>query len=817
MGILIVLAPGMSLRQRILFLTFLFLAMGLGIGWLGLRATNRLHEEILTRHRRVSEAELRALAAQAVFEKQVCEWKNVLLRGDDSRDFDHYWSGFLSQEEECRDLVKDLLGRLPEESGAIGLAERFLSEHEQMGENYREALKLFRAGGSDGRQAAVRLVRGQDRKPAELFDAIVEILAGERATMQASMDVLKIRNTVATAVGTSAASVLAFLVLTVAINRWVNRPIGSVIAQAGNISEGHFSTVEASSSSSDIVSLQRALNTMTVRLKEGYERLEEANRDLEAARDEALESSRQKSEFLANVSHEMRTPLNGVIGMTELLLQTPLSEEQTTMAATVRSSGKTLLTVINDILDFSKIEANRIELQQECFEVEDLVEEAMLVAATRAAERDVGLGSVIEDAVPPMVVGDPMRLKQVLTNLLINAVKFTERGEISVWVSRLECEGPGVRLKFEVCDTGIGIAADKLEVIFEAFRQADGSTTRAHGGTGLGLAICKRLVGLMDGTIRAESREGAGSRFTFDVILAEVGETPERRGKPFDLDGKRIMVADDHRINRLALATRIEAWGGRVETADSGAAVLRALGDAGWNYDLVIADYRMPDVSGPELAEALRSRPETREAPMVLLASVSERLELARRRTEPFAAVATKPVGARGLCEVFQKVFAGRRCGSAGKESGSVRWRAASEDPDEPARLLVAEDDPLNRMYTGLLLRRAGIPHHMVENGKQAVEEAGKGCYDVILMDCSMPVMDGFEAARRIREREGGGSPPVIIGLTAHALNGARERCLEAGMDDYISKPVEPEDLCVMLRSWLAKTAERESPLLPSP
>ena len=784
----------MSLRFRILLLTGLFFALLMGIGWVGLDSTNDLHKELLARHRQTSQAELNATAAQATFEKQVQEWMNVLVRGDSRQDQERYWARFLQQEAATRRWVEVLMAGLPPESEAVTLADNFLSEHRQLGETHREALARMQAGGGSSLRNADEMVRRLDRELAETFDHIVHILSADRKSMEASMGVLMVRNTALTAISMGGAAMVSFLVLACWLHRWVNRPVRSVINQAEKIAEGNFDQCEELSSSSEIVQLQQALNAMAGSLKSSYEGLETANRELERARDEALDASRLKSEFLANVSHEMRTPLNGIIGMSELLTETPLNRDQTIMADIARVSAKTLLAVINDLLDFSKIEADSIDLHCIEFSLEGLLEEAIMVVTPRVDANDVALGSVVERGVPQQIWGDPVRLKQILTNLLANAGKFTQRGEISLRTRVLEVVDRRVHLEFVVSDTGIGIPEDKLEVIFEAFRQADGTSAREHSGTGLGLSISQRLATLMGGNISVESEVGKGSCFTVEAWFP-IGQGQVEYSAPDRLiRGKRVLIVDDHAINREILVRQTESWGCHthaVALASEALDVLNSL-NGGNGVDLIITDYQMPGMDGHEFARRVMDRADCKDLPIILLTSVAPGQGMVDTPGELFAGVATKPVIKRSLYEVVAGVLGG----AASPVQPPVPEKAL-KPPKAPssARVLLVEDDKMNRKYLSMLLRKSGFEHDMVENGKEAVAAVQKGIYDLVLMDCSMPVMDGYEATRRIRETAVIGRGPHIIGLTGHAGTEARDKCMAAGMDQYISKPVEPEQL----------------------
>lgn len=794
----------MSLRFRFILLTGLFLAIVMAIGWIAIASMERLHDELLTKERQISESEVHAAAAQANLTAQIQEWQGVVFRGAEDEEFlTQHWANFEAAEVETRRRLGLMIAGLPSDSNAGGLASHVLEDHRRMGDLYRTALAAMREGGPGALAQVTELLDPEEKSSTQTFDQIVQMLAADRQSHQASMEMARVRNLALTAVSILGAAVMAFMVLVWTINRWVNKPFVSVIKQADRIAGGDFQQREAPSSSTDIVQLQGALNKMAGSLGAGYEYFETVNLELEQARDQAIDASRLKSEFLANVSHEMRTPLNGVIGMSELLADTNLDRDQTMMASIVRSSAKTLLAVINDLLDFSKIEADHIELNPVEFRLDELLEESILVVAPKVDATDVALGFIMESGVPEMVCADPMRLKQVLTNLLSNASKFTEKGEISARVKILETGEEGAHLEFTVTDTGIGIPEEKLEIIFEAFRQVDGSATREHTGTGLGLAISRRLAGLMNGSLRAESEEGKGSRFIFDAWFP-VAENDVEQHDP-KLDGKRILLVDDHAINLEILSRQLETWGCETVAVSHANEAFDILSEDA-AFDLIISDYQMPEVDGHEFAARVKNESTLAKIPIVLLTSVSPGLGMSETPDHLFEAVATKPIMKQALREIVDDVL-GLGCLVAKPVAPKKKSVRARRNLVPGVRLLVAEDDPMNRKYMSILLRKAGFAHDVVENGRQAVQAIEEGDYDLVLMDCTMPIMDGYEATQAIRELTGEEGNPYIIGLTGHTGDAARQKCLTAGMNDYISKPVEPEHLCAEIEAALTVKA----------
>ena len=529
----------------------------------------------------------------------------------------------------------------------------------------------------------------------------------------------------------------------------------------------------------------------------------ESEEELTRARDEAENSTRSKSEFLATMSHEIRTPMNGVIGMTDMLLETNLDTQQHEYAEIIRSSGRTLLHLINDILDFSKIEAGHMELECVDFDPGEVVEHTIALLGNRASERGVQLVCDIGPEVPRLVGGDPARLRQVLMNLTGNAIKFTHEGQVVVRLRLTERGWSGVTLYVEVEDSGIGISEEMQWHLFNAFTQADSSTTRRYGGTGLGLAICKRIVEQMEGAIGVRSTPGSGSTFWFMVQLEERdGAADTERDQLDELQGKRaLMVHEDRPLGEFYRRTMAE-WKIRTEEArDAEAAWVTLLDAAGsaWPYDLVVLDLTLLGEAGVSLARRLHEEPSLSELRVFVLAARGESvaLEFGPRMVQLF-----KPTRRDDLTAAL----AGRARAPDGEV---VELSPAASEPARYGRLLVAEDNLVNQKVITYMLKRMGWACDVVSNGQLALEGATAGEYDAVLMDCQMPVMDGFEASTAIREAEAasGAARIPIIALTANAMKGDRERCLEAGMDDYLTKPLDQSALQGLLERWVHSEA----------
>jgi signal transduction histidine kinase/DNA-binding response OmpR family regulator/HPt (histidine-containing phosphotransfer) domain-containing protein len=606
------------------------------------------------------------------------------------------------------------------------------------------------------------------------------------------------------------AAVLGGTVLFLTLSIWLRR-LQHLAAASVAIAEGDFSQSLTDLHDDEIGNLARAFEEMRQTLQERdrklqkftdtlQEQVHQRTQDLETALHAAEEASRTKSLFLANMSHELRTPLNGVIGMVDLLLAAGPNVQQRRYCDVAKTSARALLELINDILDFSKIEAGKLELDSTVFDLQELIEGVATMFGERASQKQIELVCGVAKEVPPMVNGDPVRLRQVLTNLVSNALKFTERGEVVISVSVAEQTAEHALVRFNVKDSGIGIPADRVPRLFRSFSQVDASTTRKFGGTGLGLAISQRIAEMMGGKIGVDSEEGKGSTFWVTARLEKRDiARPKRRDTQFDPRGLRVLAVDDNTTNREIIRTQLESWLLRADVASSAKQAMELLHEAssaGDPYRFAILDMHMPEVDGATLARQIKADPATKGVLLISLSSIGDHISPQMMEQLGFSACLTKPAVPSFLYDSIVDCLA------------SDKPRGKRDDwgiplPVKTLRLdggvcLLAEDNEINRMVASELLEQAGAVCEIAVDGREALDKALQRKFDFILMDCQMPELDGFEATRKLREAEaaaGDGYRRIVIALTANAIKGDRELCLAAGMDGYVTKPIDPAEL----------------------
>jgi PAS domain S-box-containing protein len=594
------------------------------------------------------------------------------------------------------------------------------------------------------------------------------------------------------------------MILSGAVMRDKNGEIADIVCVAKDITERKQAEEALQTAKMETETANRALVNINAQLEQAISRANKMAMEAEAA-------NIAKSEFLANMSHEIRTPMNGVIGMTSLLLGTELSAEQREFTETIRTSGDSLLDIINDILDYSKIEAGKLDLEIIDFDLRVAMEEASDLVAGKAHEKGLEYVTIFSPDVPSLLCGDPGRLRQILINLVGNATKFTEKGEVVVKAALEDENTTHATVRFSVTDTGIGIPQDRMDRLFKSFSQVDSSTTRKFGGTGLGLTISKQLAELMGGRIGVESEKGKGSTFWFTAVFGKQSEGKEKRTVvPDDIRGKRILIVDDNATNRFLLREQLKSWECRYEEASSGEQALEELSHALSDkdpFEIAIIDMHMPEMDGETLGQKIKQDPDLKSTTLIMMTSLGRRGDAKRLEEIGFAAYLTKPVKQSKLYDCLATVSGMQKEVAKERPVEIVTRHSLSEDQKRRVCILLAEDNVVNQKVALLVLEKLGYSADAVANGKEAIKALEMIPYDIVLMDCQMPEMDGYEATGEIRNpnSEVLDHKVPVVALTANAMQSDREKCLKAGMDDFLSKPFKPQELSDMLEKWIVK------------
>ena len=753
------------------------------------------------------------------FKKQVQEWKDILLRGRDSEDLRKYRTQFFQMEDQVQSDIAVLENKLTD-AQSMETLNQFKHANEALDREYRGALEVFTRDGAADFNAADTLVRGKDRQPTDLLEQISQHAQDGFLKYIAAQKTVRAGDS-GWALTILCIAVLAGIIFSLLLSSGIINSIHALTAAVQEIAaKRDFSIRVPKQNHDELGMLADSFNDMLVEL-------ESRNLNLNMAKDEAEIANRSKSEFLANMSHELRTPLNGVIGMAELLINSKLTGRQHDYALTVRRSSESLLTILNDILDLAKIEAGKMTIESIPMDLQNVVEEVGVLMSARASEKKLELIMRYSPEAPRMLMGDPVRIRQVLSNIVGNAVKFTSKGHVLIEAACASRGNGQAAICLRIEDTGIGIPEHQISKLFQKFTQADASTTRRFGGTGLGLAICKNIVEMMNGEVEVSSTPGKGSVFTITLPLVQApySEQPAKATAE-DLHGLRFLIVDDNPVNRMVLCEQLTSWRIRHTAMDSAESALKALADAAKlkdPYDVALLDFQMPAMDGETLAKAIKGNPVTNGVMLMMLTSMGHDLSGKRMKEAGLSGLLHKPVRQSILLETLNRawnVYTGKTPSSAfgsGELPPVMPSRmlpaVTEKNVNAPRKILLVEDNEVNREVALGMLERLECTAAVAVDGREAVDMILRDEFDLVLMDCHMPVMDGFEATAEIRKLEqlaGNGKHIPIVAMTANAMKGDRELCLNSGMDEYVSKPVRLQTLAEVMQKFSRQTTEFE-------
>jgi signal transduction histidine kinase/ActR/RegA family two-component response regulator len=789
----------MSLEKRIFRTLTAFVLFLLTILAFAYHRASEINANAKQSRDEITQTKLLILSSQINFKKQVQEWKNILLRGHNNSELNKYINEFQAYEQATRTSIDELRLALPSESHSIELLNHFEDSHNVLATRYRRALRQFVAADRKNAFEIDASVLGIDRRPNNKLDELIVAFDSESSIQLNNIERDLHRLELYVIVLVIASCLLSSTVLLLLLNRWISRPVRSLVDFSQQISEGNLDKQIELKATDDIQQLADSLDGMRVNLRKQYNELASANRSLKQARDNALQATKIKSEFLANMSHEIRTPINGVVGMIGLLQQTALTGEQKGFVDVIQESSDSLLLLINDILDISVIESGKIRLKPTQFSITNLLEEVIRESSYKAEEKHLDLALLEESELPGSVTGDPLRLKQVLLNLITNAIKFTEEGGVLISCNSQFLDEKQVQLSIAVHDTGQGISEKHISTIFNTFSQADGSNKREFGGVGLGLSISQKLINIMGGTLEVESTLGEGSCFRLNINY-KVGQLSRPDTIKPILEKPALIVSEKDYFSSSS-ASLLEQLNIRAERAPKD--LINQDDPPNFSeYSLVILDNRHTQITNPRLISSLQRAVDANDldilyASHALTDSIYPEIQTLPAQTK----VLRRPFTLKDLSEAIQGLNDRHGISNTPKsKAGKV-----NKDILVGKKVLIVEDNSVNTLIIETILENSKCDIKSVTNGALAVETVKKEHWDLVLMDCQMPVLDGYSATQQIRALPRPHSQVLIVALTAHAMAGDKEKCLTAGMNDYLTKPIQPANFIGLVSKILDK------------